>query len=487
MKTKTFKSQIKTWSETTSIHGLPNLSRSRSGVARAVWTLLFTLACSYSVYLISQSFAAYFAYNVVSTVSIVKRQQIEFPTITICNLNAFDLTTSPHMYQQYSGLILKLVNESFANAQDLSFYYEGAQNYFNSLPYIFNKTQAQVTALGYTIKDMLMSCQFNARRCNHTDFTLLPTLQYGNCYQFNTKSMRRTKNGGPKYGFKFELFVGEATLDYQVVKSSGIRVYVHNVSMEPVIANEGIYVSTGTETDIVISQTSYNRLDTHTHNCIQTTTSLTEFDSDYYRRTIRTYGVYSQKYCFLICYNDYIVLNCNCSSVEFFRHDDSRGMTNIDDARCLNYKSGEFYSNDSLMNACYASCPQECNTTEYGLQVSFADYPTEFYASLVKAFFVHHRDRYPSRFFNFGSRAELKRSALAVNIYYRDTSFMLIEDSLAKTVEQLIADVGGLLGLWIGASLLSIVEVFELALELVKMIVNNNKKVNNVHELGRTS
>jgi hypothetical protein len=67
----------------------------------------------------------------------------------------------------------------------------------------------------------------------------------------------------------------------------------------------------------------------------------------------------------------------------------------------------------------------------------------------------------------FSNMSQLKESTLAVNIYFEDLSYTLIEEVPARTIEQFVADIGGFMGLCIGNSILSFVELIELFLQII--------------------
>ena len=46
-----------------------------------------------------------------------------------------------------------------------------------------------------------------------------------------------------------------------------------------------------------------------------------------------------------------------------------------------------FYSNDTLQQNCYDSCPQECHTIDYSLETSSATYPTSYYTRFIQEYF----------------------------------------------------------------------------------------------------
>ena len=80
----------------------------------------------------------------------------------------------------------------------------------------------------------------------------------------------------------------------------------------------------------------------------------------------------------------------------------------------------------------------------------------------------------------FSNISQIKESTLAVNIYFEDLSYTLIEEVPARTLEQFMADVGGFMGLCIGNSILSSVEIIELILQILytrNFEIFKNKKV----------
>ena len=120
-----------------------------------------------------------------------------------------------------------------------------------------------------------------------------------------------TTNGGSNFGLRLELYVGSNYIEPK--KQSGIRLYVHNSSINPVVSKEGILVSPSTETNVLIHQTNLNRLPAPYSNCIEDTTSPDELKTDIALRTLAIEKIYSHKYCTLLCFNDYIILKCGKS------------------------------------------------------------------------------------------------------------------------------------------------------------------------------
>jgi hypothetical protein len=119
------------------------------------------------------------------------------------------------------------------------------------------------------------------------------------------------------------------------------------------------------------------------------------------------------------------------------------------------------------MDECYLECPIQCSSVDYTLIPTQAHYPSEWYAanlandSQVRRILLNSMPK--------SERADAKidtslvrSSFLMLNVYYDEMFYTLIDDAPALTMDQLIALIGGNLGLFLGISLMSLVESFEL-------------------------
>jgi uncharacterized membrane protein len=63
-----------------------------------------------------------------------------------------------------------------------------------------------------------------------------------------------------------------------------------------------------------------------------------------------------------------------------------------------------------------------------------------------------------------------------LNVYLEDLNVIEFKQSPAYLIEDLFADIGGTLGLWMGISVLTIMELIELLIQLVLLLFNSEKK-----------
>ncbi len=112
---------------------------------------------------------------------------------------------------------------------------------------------------------------------------------------------------------------------------------------------------------------------------------------------------------------------------------------------------------------CEPFCPEECSSISYSMTTSFSNYPSKSYAEkkLLSNKKLMHKDY-----------QELKMNVLAVNVYFGDLSYTLIGQQAKMDLIDLISNIGGLLGLFVGMSFLSMIEFVQVFVEIVYVLIN---------------
>ena len=75
---------------------------------------------------------------------------------------------------------------------------------------------------------------------------------------------------------------------------------------------------------------------------------------------------------------------------------------------------------------------------------------------------------------------DLQNSVSALNVYYDDLSYTLISQQPKLQLVDLISNVGGLLGLFIGVSFLSFAEAIEIIFEVVCSLLQSKCSITKV-------
>lgn len=73
---------------------------------------------------------------------------------------------------------------------------------------------------------------------------------------------------------------------------------------------------------------------------------------------------------------------------------------------------------------------------------------------------------------NFTSYEEIKKSILRVNVYYDKISYISATDVSVKGIGQVFSEIGGLIGLCLGASILSMLDLVEFLIKSIFIILS---------------
>lgn len=114
---------------------------------------------------------------------------------------------------------------------------------------------------------------------------------------------------------------------------------------------------------------------------------------------------------------------------------------------------------------CAVSCPTECTKQEFSPFVSTISYPTEYFFN--HNLFPDGKNSSDYPFEPNASFAEMRNNLARVEVYYDRFSYTSIKQAPSMTLISLISSTGGLLGLFLGMSFLSFVEIFDLIMSLL--------------------
>jgi hypothetical protein len=145
---------------------------------------------------------------------------------------------------------------------------------------------------------------------------------------------------------------------------------------------------------------------------------------------------------------------------------------------CDSNAEDTFYTTADLIDQCYDDCPIECKETRFEMAVSMSSYPSEWYAevlannsnfkSVINAYFADAN----VPFINYTNKfADLKNAIARVHVYYEDLRYTEIDENPDMDIVALLGSLGGNLGLFLGASVLSFTELFIFVYQLHKHVV----------------
>ena len=162
-----------------------------------------------------------------------------------------------------------------------------------------------------------------------------------------------------------------------------------------------------------------------------------------------------------------VLKSCGCYDPQYPSFGNSTIMScrQTVDIVCMGTAETAFEQND-VKTKCAGYCPQECTNVKYSTSVHTASYPTDQYTEWLKL-----QTNFISKFSNQGNLAtQIQHTVAKINVFYNDISYIALTEAATISWDSVLGNVGGQLGLFIGISVLSVVELVEAFCEVIRTI-----------------
>ncbi|CAF0992779.1 unnamed protein product [Brachionus calyciflorus] len=436
-------------------HGIPNIIRSERYTLRFMWIFFTVISTGLCSYMIVQSIMNYFSYETTSKIQIKTETSSIFPAITICNINFFTST--------YSAEFIK--NLSF----DIPSYSYFDYDKYYTIRHIISTSDNLMSnsyKFGDSLEKLILNCHLLTIDCKNKEYWNYYYHQfYGNCYQINTKkeNLIRVSQTGWYNALNIVLNISLADGLEGLLSSFGAVVMIHNQTTSP-LSTDAFSVSPGIETSIAISRQFRSSLPKPYSNCDGDTSNPNAFNSKLFKLITSRNISYNQKLCIDLCFQDLIIQECQCYYVSFpfFGDKSINPCYNNTQYECFNSKFGNNFRDSSIVNEiCQPQCPLECQNMNYKIFYSFNDFINE----------KNNDDL--NNFFNFTgtNRRHMKKDLISLYFYYESLSYEEITEKESIDLVGLLSNLGGIAGLFLGISFLSLVEIIEIAFQILHFYV----------------
>ena len=442
--------------ESLTIHGLPRISSSKSKFFKAMWLALCLTAAGFLINFTAQSILKHLRHEV--TVKAERKQfsVLSLPAITFCNTNFYT-------YSTYQGTAAPVKQELPKNCSmdDMKFFKNKInQEYFKIGCKIFFGSKAVVTSLKDA--DISSILKFPDR------FSLLPH-SYP-CFTLNMDSELLQFVRGAAAGFhllldydeherKTSLNEKENSKNPFEEKRNGLYVAIH--SPNDFHGFEGIPLSPGFETRISFTKTIIKRKKSpFPSKCV---------DDDEQEFTNIFPGRPNLDSCFSSCF--YVNLYRSCSYVPPFMKPfmpKSRFPKQDHNITCPQ----ELLHGGGLLYDC--KCKTPCYEERYETNVQQRVWPQEWQVGLFEELLNESIAINENKTLTIH---DVRKRLIKVSLFFDELAEYIYEERELYEFISVLSDIGGQMGLFIGASLISLIEVVWLLLMFVKGILKPKEKV----------
>ncbi|GMR55580.1 hypothetical protein PMAYCL1PPCAC_25775, partial [Pristionchus mayeri] len=442
----------------TSINGLLRVYRSK-GWIRIFWISVLILCTIILLWTSANIFIRYLSKPTTSQVSfIVSQKGLLFPKVTICNFNAIRKSYIQELNKtgEFSLEVLQYLLQSTSDVQLLYATTSGeilGRNEDALLRYIQNHTDFSIKK--FSCKAMLKQCTFAGRHFDCCRYSKSVLTGYGRCQVLNLRDsniewMRKQKEEGADGGLQIVL---DAHLEEQIdvfseneavftnLYENGFWYYVDEPTSDTYRGAEGISVSPGDRVYSSLQAYHYTLLDKQNWgNC--TSEFPVELD-------VQLKSKYSSKDCVSVCKARFFFEKCNC--VPFVNNIEGvhRSCTPLESYQCFKksiVKNINETTEDFAWPDC-SGCPSECDRWEYS---SFNAYGHGLSPGAVTWL----RSKNTSI-----TRDHIEKNYVTMSIYYRAMVYTEHSQKQDRTIVETMSDMGGVMGLFLGLNLLTVVEM----------------------------
>lgn len=412
-------------------------------------------------------------------------------------------------YMRYVARYILLFNQSIDIQANYS---KEFQEVFSRTTLSSNIPEEIISTAAIQLEQFVVNCFFGGNPCDlSSDFTRFFDPYYFNCYTYSLPrdDVRRHQalSEGIENGWSTILLTGSGMLNRNdgirllpglhesqspVSASDGVRVVVHPPDTKPFPLTEGYDIPPGYSVSLGLRPRKNIRVG-RPHGVCTESRPLEETRSGY--RMID---------CMKKCLQGHVVRSCDCYDVSLprlgrdydvrpCRLDDvlpdscmfDASQTCIDALLSLNEriqcakKVREHVTRNATLTA-DCLCHPPCHEVIYDVSYSLSKWPTPGYegdAAFMDIFFItNFSQRFEEakrletidEYFAVKNRRQSIKDFARLNVYVADNNVIITQESPDYELNQLVSDIGGQLGLWIGISVITIAEMPELFWLLVR-------------------
>lgn len=274
-------------------------------------------------------------------------------------------------------------------------------------------------------------------------FEKIPDYSYGMCYRLNSgfnfsnqiTSIRKQKHSGFDYGFSIEFYSN----------SEQILLSIHNQTTRPLSIQKNFYIVANFHNYFLLKRTYDQKLESPYNDCFK---NVADFEQN---KTIINFfqnksSLYSQKECKRM----YQVLrfkeksDCNCT------------VDSLDEE--LYQKC--YYEKDTKTQNCYIKFMDTFSSDHFGQFIDYCPMECDSFSYDITPYIMFNNQNIT--YLN----GVYQNSTYNIRVYYEDLRYTYISQKVKIEFVGLISNIGGSMGLFVGISFLSFIEMFEILAEV---------------------
>ncbi|RDD46192.1 Acid-sensing ion channel 3 [Trichoplax sp. H2] len=451
----------KDFANATSYHGFGQFYKPQTThYRRYFWMLLTVVATSACILQSSRIVIAAFQYPTKITSKVRYSNSSVFPAVTICNSNYLDKTKMDpdvlavvnSVFSNYNRSALDLVNLGLTSEIIAARFGQHADYGFFA------------RAFGFKLTDIILECTYHNFNCLNS-FTEVVEPNFGLCYQFNAGILQRGGNGnggnnssfhrqvgrGPSFGLQLVLDAEQykySTLDFFYRYQAGFIIAIHDQFETSSMTINEISVGVGRYTSISLHQTLIEKyLKPRWGEC-------DDQELAFYRK-------YTREACKQEKESLYVMNLCKCRFKEVSESTVNYTIcTTLDTVTCVIPQLDLASRNYRISNSCKIACARKL----FPKTISSSSIGTLAYGNILnkrldlstKLAYMQGLGLLPS---SYTVQDYIRDNIVQLDVFFSDLAHTTVQQEQDITPEEVLSNIGGQLGLFIGVSMLTVCEI----------------------------
>ncbi|XP_030836699.1 acid-sensing ion channel 1C isoform X2 [Strongylocentrotus purpuratus] len=389
---------------------------------RFSWLLLVMAAFGALTYQVVDRVQHFASHPKSVDVSIEYTDSIIFPTVAICNYNTF---RSSQLTGTELGDFLTIASTD-PTSLNMTKYYDVLTS--TNMSYLMteygHELDLSVVFATYSRVDLEKKANFSVK-----------LTEWGPCFVFNDADNGyppvTVQRAGKSYGLELMLDVQQWEYFFSPFtrQSAGFQILLYDYGSVPLIEDQGFGISPGTHTHVGVEVTDVNNLKPPFGSCED--------------KELKYSDHYGYAECDQECKADFYIDTCGCRPYAAPDLDSIAECNNWEFFTCVLSGFAQFVTNHTC------DCPVPCSFRTYKPTISTTKFPSTFWTNVYSALFSFPAEVFPE-------------NICFLSIYFQEMSIQQINQQVDYTFFSLLCDIGGSLGLWLGGSVLTFFEFFDL-------------------------
>ncbi|XP_021361255.1 acid-sensing ion channel 2-like [Mizuhopecten yessoensis] len=403
---------------------------------RNMWLMMQTLSTIVMLLQVSEHTKTYLSYYTYTNVTMITAKELEFPAVTICNLNP---------YNKSIAIEENAFTEYLIRTNTLSFM-ETTLNYTDSRTGGLNNGFSHnfVGRTNNELKNFFVTCVQKWQLIYCDDFFTPRMTELGVCFTFNGPDRKSVMTSSTGNTSSLTMYIKVERDNFLFDTGNNIKVVLHDKFEEPNIREKGFLAVPGYSTYASVSSTKYKYLGRPYRSLPREESYCMDTGMPSFSSPLVFYSHYSYSACMIECRQNYTARRCKCRS-----HTDPGNDTICTPMQFVScYKPKASYFEMRLQQTC--NCPFRCESMSYSANVSSVEFLSDHSADML----------HDKGFSNLREYAEIR-------IYFNDLNYTVAEQVPKMLATDFLYGLGWIVVVYIIVTLITLLKVISVIIDLV--------------------